>query len=87
MSKGYLVAILSLLAALVFGAPQVIHDLFPDLARPAFLAIDIACLIFTAALVIAAIIAAMWDDDPAAKWRRKASGFRWKLIKKRFPIS
>lgn len=82
MSKGYLIAILLAVAALVFGSPQVIQQLWPDLGRPEVLAINIGCAVITVALVIASIVAAMWEDDPAAKWRRKANGFKGKVIRR-----
>ena len=68
------------LAALMFGAPAIIHDFFPDLSRPTFLAIDAACIVLTAALTVAGIVAAMWENDPAAQWRRRARGFKRKVI-------
>jgi hypothetical protein len=80
VSKGYLIAILLAVAALVFASPQVIQELWPDLGRPEVLAIYIGCTVITVALVVASIVTAMWEDDPAAKWRRKASGFKKKAI-------
>jgi hypothetical protein len=82
VSKNYLVAILLAVAALVFGSPQVIQQLWPDLGRPEVLAINVGCALLTTALVVASIIAAMWDNDPAAKWRRKASGFKSKIFRR-----
>lgn len=35
-----------------------------------------------AALLVGAIVVASLDDDPAAKWRRRSSGFRNKIIKR-----
>lgn len=80
MRKEYWVGLFFTLAALMFGAPAIIHDFFPDLSRPTFLAIDAACIVLTAALTVAGIVAAMWENDPAAQWRRRARGFKRKVI-------
>lgn len=82
MSRGYLIAILLAVAAIVFSSPQAIQQLWPDLGRSEVLAINIGCAAITVALVVASIVAAMWGDDPAAKWRRRASGFKGKVIRR-----
>jgi hypothetical protein len=82
VSKTYAVAVLLALAALVFSSPQVIQVLWPTLGRSTVLAIYIGCTLLTVALVVASIVAAMWEDDPAARWRRKTRGFKRKIIQR-----
>lgn len=82
MSKGHIVALLLAMAALVFGIPlMVAPQLFPDLGRPILWLLFIGGIVVTAGLLGLAAYVAI-DKDPAAKWRRRASGFRGKVIRR-----
>ena len=81
MRKDYVVAGLLAAAALPVGLPFMTAPiLFPDLSRTVlwllfFAGPTVTLLLFALAGFIAR------DRDPAAKWRRKASGFRRKVIR------
>jgi hypothetical protein len=78
----FVVAGIIAIAAIPSGIPMmVVPLLFPDLARPILWTLFTAGPVLSISLFGLAAFVAM-DRDPAAKWRRKASRFNGKVIRR-----
>jgi hypothetical protein len=82
MRKDYLVAGILAATAVPVGLPMMVApQLFPDLSRPVLWLLFFSGPVVTVAMFLLAAFVAM-DRDPAAHWRRKASGFKGKVIRR-----
>jgi hypothetical protein len=82
MRKDYIVAGILAAAAVPAGLPMMVApQLFPDLSRPILWLLFFSGPALTVAVFLLAAFVAM-DRDPAAQWRRKASGFKGKVIRR-----
>jgi Concanavalin A-like lectin/glucanases superfamily len=82
MRKEYVVAAILAATAVPVGLPMMVApQLFPDLSRPVLWLLFLSGPIATVGMFLLAAFVAT-DRDPAAHWRRKASGFKGKVIRR-----